>query len=119
MAAKIPVNVHVGVVLLAVPEAQTYAGLRVTITGESGPAQSEVISASVAPTSDESGNAAYVVSFVDVQSGEDVHIEVTALDSDGFIMGLPVTHDTHLEAVPDEEVPTYYAPQSIFVSTGS
>ena len=116
MAARIPINVHLGVALQQAPAGQTCAETRITITTPSGPEQSASLPASAVPAPDEAGNLHYVAGFAGVQSGEDLHVEVEALDSVGAVLGLAVTHDTHLVAVPDDPAQMYYAPQSIYVT---
>ncbi len=117
MAAKIPVHVHVGVTPLNLPPDLGYAGMRVTITGESGGEEVGILPPDEVPVPDEGGNLAYTLRFTDVQSGEGLHVEVVALDGAGNVLGLPVTHEVQLAAVPDDPAQQYYAPQSIYVTT--
>lgn len=116
MAARIPIHVHVGVTLQQAPAGQVCAETRITITSPSGPEQGFSIPAGDVPMPDEAGNLHFVAGFTGVQSGEDLHVEVEALDSVGAVLGVALTHDTHLEAVPDDPAQMYYAPQSIYMT---
>lgn len=116
MAAKIPVQVHIGVVLLALPEASSfYDKMVVTMTDVSGATQTVEIDSCVAPTLDEAGNPHFVANFQDVQSGGDVIIGVQSWNVDGAPLGLLVDHTA---SIPEVLAPagTYLAPQSIFVT---
>lgn len=117
MSAKIPVQVHIGVTpLIHTPAGQDYAGTRVTITGQSGDSQESMLQPGDVPVPDAGGNLAYTVAFSDVQSGEVLHVEVEALDSVGATLGVAVTHDAPIAAVPDDPAAMYHAPQSIYVT---
>jgi len=120
MAARIPVQVHIGVTPLTIqPDRRDYGSTRVTITEEaSGDLQEAFITSGGAPEVDGGGNLAYTVAFDDVQSGGGLHVEVQALDDTGAPLGLLVTHEAQLAEVPDDPARTYYAPQSIYVTAG-
>lgn len=117
MAAKIPVNVHIGVFLAEVPPARTYHETRVTITETgSGTIHSASINAGDDPVPDVAGNLSYVTGFPSVQSGVPLHVDVRCLDADEALIGTPATHEAILDEVPDVPSPgTYYAPQSIYI----
>ncbi len=119
MAAKIPVQVHIGVNKQMPPADQDYGATRVTITEEaSGDLQEAYLTAGETPAVDPGGNLAYTVEFDGVQSGGGLHVEVQALDNTGEPLGLLVTHEAQLAEVPDDPARMYYAPQSIFVTVG-
>lgn len=119
MAAKIPVQVHIGVNKQMPPGNQEYGSTRVTITEEaSGDMQESILTTGDTPQVDPGGNLAYTVGFDGVQSGGGLHVEVQALDNTGEPLGLLVTHEAQLAEVPDDPARMYYAPQSIFVTQG-
>ncbi len=117
MAAKIPVNVRIGVFLADVPPERAYNETRVTITETgSGTIHSASINAGEEPVPDVAGNLSYVTGFPAVQSGVPLHIDVRCLDQDEVLIGTPATHEATLDEVPDGPGPgTYYAPQSIYI----
>lgn len=115
MAAKIPVQIHIGVTPLPLPAGRTHHEMRVTLTENgSGTVHSDSISADQAPVPDEFGNLHFVVDFQEVQSGEAVHVDVRCVDANDALIGTPVTHDVTLPEVQEE---TYPQPSSIFLTT--
>ena len=119
MAAKIPVQIHIGVVSLPLPAGRVYSETRVTITETgSGMVHSASLDADQVPIPDEAGNPHFVVSFPAVQSGESLHIDVRCLDPNEVLIGSPATHEVTLDEVPDNPPPGQYPqPSSIFLTT--
>lgn len=119
MAAKIPVQIHIGVVSMPLPAGRVYHETRVVVTElGSGTYHQASIPSDQAPVPDEAGNPHFVVSFPAVQSGEALHIDVRCLDPDAVLIGSPATHEVTLDEVPDDPPPGQYPqPSSIFLTT--
>ena len=119
MAAKIPVQVHIGVTPMPLPTDRVLAEMRVSVLemdtntlhqGSIGPEEQPVV--------DEFGNSAFTVDFPEVQSGQAVHVSAKCLDAAEQIIGIEVTHEVTLDEVPDPEPgATFLQPQSIFLTT--
>jgi hypothetical protein len=114
MAAKITVQLHIGVTTQEAPVGQTYGGLVVSLEDVNG-TQTREIGPDVLPEVDEGGNAEFIVTFDDVQSGASVTCNVSAIDVTGAELGMSVSHTVVLDEVPDNIERPYYQPSFLFI----
>lgn len=115
MAAKISVQLHIGVGMMQTPGTRQYGGMRAELTDVTGETKTVEIGSEVVPETDEGGNLQFVADFEDVQSGGTVHCVVRALDGDGAQLGEMVTHTALLAEVPDEPENAYPQPMFLFI----
>lgn len=118
MAAKIPVQVHIGITSTPVPEGRVYSEIRVTVTElGSGTYHQASIHRDQVPVPDAAGKPHFVVRFPAVQSGEALRVDVQCLDPDDVLIGTPMSHSATLDEVPDDATPGWYPqPFSIFLT---